>query len=205
MNLKVALLTTTAATLTAVNLGDGQDAYDLVDTSAGTDLTPNLSFDAAIVAGNIGSVQRSPYDFSGDAGVNGFADLSYFAVGPSHDASPATLTISGTAAYALNLLWGSIDGYNSIEFFSGVASLGVVSNTDIAPSSTEGAGVGASYVRIISDMEFDSVVFTSTSNAFEFANVSVSEVPLPAGILLLGTALGGLGIARNRKAKKADA
>ena len=37
------------------------------------------------------------------------------------------------------------------------------------------------------------------------AEFIVSAVPLPAGILLLGTALGGLGIARRRTAKKADA
>ncbi|MEO0370917.1 MAG: VPLPA-CTERM sorting domain-containing protein [Pseudomonadota bacterium] len=213
MHFKTTLLATTAAlslgtaasaaSLTATNLGDGAAAYALVDTGAGAELTPNLSFDAAIVSGDIGSVQRSPYDFSGSAGVTGYQGLKYFAVGPSHSASPATLTISGRKADTLNLLWGSIDGYNSIEFFAGGSSLGVISNGDITPSSTEGAGVGASYVSIFSDMAFDSVVFTSTSNAFEFGNVGVATVPLPAGVVLLGTALGGLGVARRRKAKKA--
>ncbi|RLJ36199.1 putative secreted protein [Litoreibacter meonggei] len=38
---------------------------------------------------------------------------------------------------------------------------------------------------------------------FALAAVEVAPVPLPAGFLLLGTALGGLGVARRRKQRKA--
>ncbi|MCZ0813035.1 MAG: VPLPA-CTERM sorting domain-containing protein [Pseudomonadota bacterium] len=184
-----------AATVT--NLGDGQDAYDLVDTSAGTDLAAGLTFDAMTRTGSVG-VSRSPYDNSGSAGVAGFENLSYFSVGPDNEPSPATLTITG-GANTLNFLWGSIDGYNSIALYDGGSLLDTISNTDISPSSSESAGVGASYVSIFSNARFDRAEFRSTSNAFEVANISVSAIPLPAGALLMLTALGGLGVASRRR------
>lgn len=188
-------VTVQAATVT--NLGDGQDAYNLVDPSAGTDLAAGLSFDANIRTGSVG-VSRSPYDFSGSAGVTGFEQLSYFSVGPNNTPSPATLDISG-GANTLSFLWGSIDGYNSIALYDGATLLDTILNTDISPSSSESAGAGASYVSIFSNAQFDRAVFTSTSNAFEVANISVSAIPLPAGALLMLTALGGLGVASRRR------
>jgi len=184
-----------AATVT--NLGDGQDAYNLVDTSAGTDLAAGLTFDADIRTGSIG-VSRSPYDDSGSAGVVGFEQLSYFSVGPDNQPSPATLTITG-GANTLNFLWGSIDGYNSIALYDGATLLDTIENTDISPSSSEPSGRGASYVSIFSNTQFDTAVFRSTSNAFEVANISVSAIPLPAGALLMLTAIGGLGVASRRR------
>jgi hypothetical protein len=187
-----------AASIT--NLGDGQAAYDLVDTSAGTVLQTGVSFDAFKRTGSVG-VSRSPYDFSGSAGVTGFQDLEYFSIGPNNTPSPATMTIAG-GANQLNFLWGSIDGYNGIELYSGGVLgtlLDTITNADIDPSSTENAGTGASYVSIFSADAFDTVVFTSSSNAFELANVTVSAVPLPAGVLMMGTALAGFGVMRRRK------
>lgn len=194
-----------AATLTVTNLGDGQAAYDLVDPFNGTALQSGVSFDAAIVANNVGGVYRSPYDNSGSASVPGWQQLSYFAVGPANLPSPATLLIAG-GADMLKFLWGSIDGYNGLEFFSGATSLGVVTNADIAPASTEPAGKGASYVTISSDMDFDRVMFISSRNAFEVANITVflddqppgGVVPVPAAGLLLIGAMGGLALMRRR-------
>lgn len=43
--------------------------------------------------------------------------------------------------------------------------------------------------------------FDDGDGDFALAGVNIAPVPLPAGILLMGTALGGLGLARRRKQK----
>jgi hypothetical protein len=56
----------------------------------------------------------------------------------------------------------------------------------------------------ISDILFDRVVFRSTRNAFEFANVTTTAaVPLPAAGLLLMGALAGLRPVSRRRQKAA--
>jgi len=191
-----------AATITATNLGDGVDAYLLAgDLTAGTTVnvaTP-YTIDAQVRTGNADDLYRSPYDFSGDAGVLNFEGLSYFAVGPDNLPNPATLAFGG-AADAIEMHWGSIDSFNGMTFLMDGVVVGSLDHSDIAPSYSEPTGLGASYILIESSMKFNSVLFDSGStSAFEFANVSVALVPLPAGMLLLLTGVAGLGVASRRR------
>ena len=62
------------------------------------------------------------------------------------------------------------------------------------------SGLAGSYV-----LQIDGSGDNAPGSGVGLYDVQLSAVPLPAGILLLGTALGGLGIARSRKAKKAAA
>lgn len=184
--------TTVFAVPVVTVLGDDAGAYALVNTSAGTALAPGLTFDAAIKSDSSASNWRSPYDLAGA----GWEALEYFSVGPS-TATPATLT--GVVADALTLLWGSLDTYNSLEFILGGVSQGTVTGGDVIALSTSNPGGGGASLVKISGITFDTVKFSSNENAFEFANVSVAAVPLPAGGLLLLASLGGLALVRRRK------
>lgn len=96
----------------------------------------------------------------------------------------------------LGLLWGSIDGYNTLTFYDGDDVIGSFTGTDILAGANGDQGVnGTLYVNFISDTVFNKVVATSTTNAFEFDNVAYSEIaPTQHGVPEGGTALVLLGI-----------
>lgn len=89
------------------------------------------------------------------------------------------------------------------------ATLSVIANGDTL-TTLIGQGNGTVNWVVVSFM--DSVGSANitlsnnmTNDGFGIDDATIASVPLPAGILLLGTALGGLGIARRRKNAKADA
>ena len=121
---------------------------------------------------------------------------AYATTGPG----TATLTFaSGTQTY-LGLLAGSIDSYNSINFFNGTTSVGSFTGTQIA--ALVGTTVGQSaYANFFSTIAFTSVQLSSTQNSFEFDNVAYGNVavPEPSSLALCVVAgLAGLTVARKR-------
>jgi hypothetical protein len=104
------------------------------------------------------------------------------------------------------LLWGSVDLYNTLQFFSGNTLVGTIAGGAINATATGDQGLnGTFYVNINSDLPFDSVVATSSNFAFEFDNVAYSASPIPEpGSLIVWTVLGlsvaGAGWWRRRKA-----
>jgi hypothetical protein len=136
----------------------------------------------------------------GDMTVSGADTTTYITTG----LGSATLTFPASQVY-LGLLWGSVDNYNNLEFFSGATSIGTVNGLDIFAAANGDQGVnGTFYANILSDIAFDRIVATSNSYAFEFDNVAYNPtdptpVPGPAGLGLLGLGMLGLGVARRRK------
>ncbi|MFA5538631.1 MAG: VPLPA-CTERM sorting domain-containing protein, partial [Gemmobacter sp.] len=158
---------------------------------------------AATVTGSVDGQYRSPFP---DVMVQP-ADapaLPYFSV--DADASPITLAFDKTQT-AFSLVWGSIDSYNTLRFFLGDDEVtGFSHGGPFAANSLTGsiltppgaAGTGASLVEI-SDILFDSVVFVTDQNSFEFSNIQATPIPLPAAGFLLMGALGGLAVIRRRR------
>lgn len=171
----------------------------------------NLSFTGSgqLVTGASSGFYAAPYISNsngapfGDPTVSGPDTTKYVSAGNA----TATLTFSAMQHY-LGMLWGSVDTYNSLEFFLGATSVGLLTGADITASANGNQGaMGTFYANITSSLGFDRVVASSSQYAFEFDNVAYSpapssDVPEPAALGLLGLGLLGLGV-RRRQALKA--
>jgi len=174
----------TSSTLSVAFTGDGQA---VVGAASGLYAAPFLSVNNATDFGN------SPA-FGADQSI-------YLTTGKGS----VELSFSTHQDY-LGILWGSVDGYNSLEFFDGLTSVGVLTGSDVSMSANGDQGVnGTYYVNIDSTVLFNRVVASSTGYAFEFDNVAfgVRAVPEPGSIALIGMGLGGWGAMafRRRRAK----
>ncbi|WP_428515117.1 VPLPA-CTERM sorting domain-containing protein [Roseovarius sp.] len=159
--------------------------------------------------GTTDGTYRSPFDGNALEDVN-----SFFAVGPSpNDPNPVKLVFSG-AQSVLNILWGSIDSYNTLSFSAiggggsdvSITGADVASAVNAAFSGTCGSPANFGCTALVSfsilddtgaSTTFGTVAFKSTDQqAFEFA---LAPIPLPAGGLLLLSALGGIVALRRKK------
>lgn len=130
----------------------------------------------------------------------------------SDDTSQYVAVQNGSATYnlsgnTLSLVFGSPDGYNLISFLN---SSGTAFDF-FQPGVDSGAGLSSGtnyFVTIQATGTFSAVQFSSGTPAFEFSNVAVSSVPLPASAPMFGAALlalGGLGYGMKRKKAAAAA
>lgn len=109
-------------------------------------------------------------------------------------------TFSFTSPYrTFGFQWGSIDAYNTIEFFLLGGSAGSftgsqVVNAPVAANGNQGLN-GSAFVTFGGGL-FDTVVLTSTQNSFEIDNVSVSDGGMT--LALLGLMLTGLACVRRK-------
>jgi hypothetical protein len=195
--------------------GAGNQAHIFASAYAGYTPAGAVFSDDALVTpppGSLASLYQSPFNNTALSETQ-----SYFSVGTVDRAgdgapSPVTLTF-GAPIDSFTILWGSIDSYNTIEFFSGAASLMAFTGSQIVDMYDLGGLAGANLsnyeqVALLRFSDFGqggltSVKFTSPQAAFEFA-LAPQPIPLPASALLLFGALGGLGvISRQRKAATA--
>lgn len=116
-----------------------------------------------------------------------------------------SITFSFTSAQKyIGFLWGSVDTFNSLEFWHAGSLVGSFTGTDVTASANGNQGASGTYYVNINDLSgsFDTVIAKSTTNAFEIDNVSYDarqHVPdNGATLALLGVALAGLALLRRK-------
>ena len=186
---------TDAAHTAALLNGLGSNQTELF----GWSLAGALEIDPGV---STGGQARSPWERDNQVLIASPSQPSYFSVGVTSfytangAGQTATLDLGGDHK-AFSLLWGSPDRYNTLELLNnGGVVLEVLGSSFTVPS------LGASFVTISAGIGevFDAVRFTSTSNAFEWASMSATPVPLPTPVMLLLASLAGLGfLSRKRK------
>lgn len=177
------------------------------DATIGIMTVKFLSGGAQPVQGAVGGQYAAPY-LSGGNGTgfggqpNGADTTTYLTTG----VGSVELDFSQNLTY-FGVLWGSIDGYNSIAFYDGNTLLQSFSGNDILSGANGDQGVnGTLYVNFTSDTVFDKVVFSSSQYAFEFDNVAYNQsidnqvpAPEPVTLSLFGAGLAGMGALRRRR------
>lgn len=165
------------------------------------------------VFGSVAGQYAAPY-MSGANDV-GFTDQAdgpdtgrYLTTGNTGSTPPSDIDITfAPQMNYLGLLWGSVDPVNKqdnrIVFYNYGSKVGEVSGSDIIAATLNivpgDRGIkGTTYVNI-TGLVFNRAVFTSQQNAFEFDNLAVKPVPLPAAVWLFGSALVGLAGVGRRK------
>ncbi len=181
----------------------------------GEEVSPNTVFDnknqeatfsglGRVVIGNKSGQYAAPASKAAGSTSAGLTNNTpYLTLGGKDEGGPVALEFKFPIIERLGFLWGSVDSYNSVEFFKGTESRGTFTGLNVLkPANGSQQPDGTYFVNFVADSEadwFDKVVFTSTRAAFEIDDIRYTEVPTPA--LLPG--LVGMGVAAFRKRKQA--
>jgi hypothetical protein len=159
-----------------------------------TPVSSSGNFEESVTGGDtpingIGSGGRmSPYAFN----TNGTTGATFSVLGDgTNGGSPVGSAIYDLNAPAVELLWGSPDSYNQVEFFSGPDGMGTSQGTFTGANLGVPSGTLFSLVTFaVASGDIGSVELSNSSSAaFEFGGPD--PVPLPPAIYLFGSVLGG--------------
>jgi PEP-CTERM motif len=166
------------------------------------------AFDGGMYSGfgqiTIGSVSTSAAPFYGPAYPGDQRDpTNYLTIGPN---GPETITYASPKDF-FGLYWGSVDKYNTVDFYLGANPVGSFTGSNIVPLLPIGDqnDFHSNRYVVFSNLVFDKVVLGSSGiPAFEIDSVAAGA-PEPAtwALMLLGFA--GIGFVAYRRTKKISA
>lgn len=164
-------------------------------TNSGTFSMPGGQFSLSnshIVQGTTGTYAKPYLDNTQYASINAGGRITFNLTNPSN---------------YFGLYWGSVDTYNSLSFYSGSTLLGTIGGASIISAAGLQAGnqgaFGSVFANFASSIGFDKVVAYSSGIAFEFDDVRLSAVPLPAALPMFGGLMGAMGLAARRRKRAA--
>jgi hypothetical protein len=154
------------------------------------------------VTDSVGGVRLSPWDYTPPVTQDGNPFTSVGCDNSNGACTAWALYEFERTMKSLSFVWGSPDGYNTVEFLLRGTVVDSVSGQEPVDAFGSGGNLALPTVTIsdIAGGQFDAVRFVSGAPAFEYAQVRVAAVPVPAAGLLLAGALGGLAALRRRKA-----
>jgi hypothetical protein len=172
-----------------------------------TPLGATWSSDPRVVPapGNVSGVYQSPFN-----NTSLLDTQTFFSVGAENGLngapSPVSLTYASDQS-TFRFLWGSIDDYNTLQFFDGstqrlsLSGAQVVSMFGLPGSAPNFERVALLSFSFAPNELFDTVKFISSRAAFEFALPgSSTSVPEPGTLALFGVGLMGALLRRRRSA-----
>jgi hypothetical protein len=127
----------------------------------------------------------------------------YLTAGP-FAGSPATLTFAGAGVDYISFLWGSPDVFNSLTVNSTGSSPQVFTAAILgfpATGNQDQAFNQSVQFTALAGSKITSLVFTSSDNAFESANFSITPIPEPETYALMMAGLGVMGFVARRRRK----
>ncbi len=182
---------------------------------SGPPLTISILGNAAAVQGGSLDVYAQPYlsgnnglAFGGSPLTTPVADpTTYLVAGTTSATTPGALTFAFTTSQTyFGLIWGSIDPYNTLQFYDGSTLIDTITGTEILAAdgsidaSYTNGPAGTAYVNIDTDTPFTSVVATSGEYNFEIDDIawggSVPDDGVTAALLV--GALAGLQALRRK-------
>jgi hypothetical protein len=135
---------------------------------------------------------------------------NYLSIGPNHD--PETITYTGPKDL-FGLYWGSVDTYNTLDFYLGKTLVNHFTGADIIPLLANGNQDSYSSNRyvVFTGLTFDRVVLGSSGTpnfvsqaAFEIDNIAAAA-PEPATWLMMLIGFAGLAFVAYRRTKRHSA
>jgi hypothetical protein len=142
-------------------------------------------------------------------------DTTPYLVVPGNGSSGTAVLDLGKGYTGLSFYWGSIDSYNTVEFFSGVGGTGTSlgsfagNNIPVAPANGD-QGSALNNRRVFFNFGGDtaqSIRFTSSQIAFELDDIATTNVPEPStwATLIAGLTLVGLSMRRRERNRTVNA
>lgn len=191
-----------ATTVTSVNGPDNTTGLNVIyDFNSGA--PASLSGNYTITTGTNPQLATAP-----------LGDTTPYLAAPGQGTSGSALLDLGAAYRNLSFYWGSIDAYNSVQFFSGTngtgASLGMFAGNEIPAAPANGdEGSALNNRRVFFNFGSDtaqSVRFTSSNIAFELDDIAAS-VPEPStwATLIAGMSLVGMSMRRRERNRAVNA